>query len=265
MNTSTTKNIDKIKDTRSKASRKSQNMASSRNPRASRAKGSGDKSAKPRKFAEGLCFKKLFFIFLVGSVIGAIYEDLLIFAETYFTTGTGVWMLHRGVIYGPFNVIYGFGAALMCWVLLRKPYEDWQIFLLAAGLGGLVEYMLSFFQELVTHTTSWDYHGMWLNLNGRTTIPFMLVWGAMGLLLVKVIYPFVSRLIEQIPPQTGEILFTILLVLMIVDMTISWSALIRRALRHNDIPALTPVGEFYDHNYPDEFLVKYFPNMKWTK
>lgn len=86
------------------------------------------------KFAEGLCFRKLFFIFLIGSVIGTIYEDLLIFVRS------GVWMTHRGVIYGPFNVIYGFGAALMCWLLLRKPYKDWQIFLYAALMGGAVEY-----------------------------------------------------------------------------------------------------------------------------
>lgn len=219
----------------------------------------------PRKFAEGLCFKKLFFVFLIGSVIGALYEDVLIFTVTYFTTGTGEWMLHRGVIYGPFNVIYGFGAALMCWVLLRKPYENWQIFLLAAGIGGIVEYALSYFQELVTHTTSWDYHGMWLNLNGRTTIPFMAVWGLMGLVLVKVIYPIISRWIERIPIRTGEIIFAGLLIFMLIDMTISWSAVVRRALRHNNIPALTPVGEFFDRNYPDEFLVKYYPNMEWAE
>ncbi len=72
------------------------------------------------KFAEGLCFKKLFFVFLIGSVIGAIYEDLLIYFKTLIETGNGVFMLHRGVIYGPFNVVYGFGAALMTWLLLRK-------------------------------------------------------------------------------------------------------------------------------------------------
>lgn len=221
--------------------------------------------AQPRKFAEGLCFKKLFFVFLIGSVIGALYEDILIFAVTYFTTGTGEWMLHRGVIYGPFNVIYGFGAALMCWVLLRKPYENWQIFLLAAGIGGFVEYALSYFQELVTHTTSWDYHGMWLNLNGRTTIPFMAVWGLMGMVLVKVVYPIISRWVEQIPIRTGEIIFAGLLIFMLIDMTISWSAVVRRALRHNNVPALTPVGEFFDRNYPDEFLVKYYPNMEWAE
>ena len=48
---------------------------------------------------------KLFFIFLIASVIGTIYEDLLIFVRTFLETGVGVWMMHRGVIYGPFNVI----------------------------------------------------------------------------------------------------------------------------------------------------------------
>ena len=88
-----------------------------------------DQSESSQKFAEGLCFRKLFFIFLIASVIGTIYEDLLIFVRTFLETGVGVWMMHRGVIYGPFNVIYGFGAALMCWLLLRKPYKNWQIFL----------------------------------------------------------------------------------------------------------------------------------------
>ncbi len=217
--------------------------------------------AEPRKFAEGLCFKKLFFIFIIGSLIGTIYEDVLIYAQTYFATGTGVWMLHRGVIYGPFNVIYGFGAAAMCWVLLRKKYNNWQIFGLATVLGGLIEYAMSFLQEFFTHTTSWDYSHQFLNINGRTTIPIMLVWGVMGLVLVRVVYPLISNLIEKIPVRAGEIMFCVLLAFMTLNMLISWSAIIRQTLRHNNIPAYTPVGRFLDEKYPDEFLKKYFPNM----
>ncbi len=213
------------------------------------------------KFAEGLCFQKLFFIFLIGSVLGTIYEDVLIFAQTYFATGTGIWETHRGVIYGPFNVIYGFGAALMCWLLLRKKYQNWQIFVYAALLGGIVEYLLSFFQELVTHTTSWDYSGMWLNLNGRTTIPIMLVWGVMGLALVKIVYPIVSHWIERIPPRYGNPIFWVLLCFMIFNCLISWTALVRQNLRHNGVAPFSPIGEFYDEYYNDEFLAKYYTNM----
>lgn len=212
-------------------------------------------------FAKGLCFQKLFFIFLIGSILGTIYEDLLIYFRTLIDTGVGVWMIHRGVIYGPFNVIYGFGAALMCWVLLRKKYNNWQIFGLAALLGGFVEYILSFFQELVTGTTSWDYSNLFLNINGRTTIPIMLIWGLMGLVLVKVIYPFVSGLIEKIPSKIGTPLFWVLLCFMILNCLVSWTAIIRQNLRHNDVKPITPIGEFYDEYYNDEFLVRYFPNM----
>lgn len=217
------------------------------------------------KFAAGLSFKKLFFIFLICSVVGAIYEDVLIFVKTWYTTGAGVWMLHRGVIYGPFNVIYGLGAAVMCWVLLRKKYNNWQVFGIAALMGGAVEYLLSFLQELVTGTRSWDYSGEFLNIAGRTTIPFMLVWGLMGLIVVKVVYPILSNLIERIPQRIGNSLFWILLIFMIWDCLISWTAVIRQTMRHNDIPPLTPIGEFYDSYYNDDFLKKYYPNMVRTE
>lgn len=206
-------------------------------------------------FAKGLCFKKLFFIFLIGSVIGTIYEDLLIYVRT------GEFILHRGVIWGPFNVIYGFGAAVMCWVLLRKKYKYWQIFGLAALLGGAVEYLLSLGQEIVTGTTSWDYSGMFMNIQGRTAVPIMLVWGFMGLVLVKFIYPACSWLIEKIPARIGNPVFWFLLVFMIVDCLVSWTAIVRQTFRHNNMPPFTPIGEFYDGYFTDEYLHHYFPNM----
>lgn len=212
-------------------------------------------TSKSPKFAEGLCFKKLFFIFLIGSVIGTIYEDLLIYFRD------GVWMTHRGVIYGPFNVIYGFGAVVMVYVLLRKSYNWWQTFILAALLGGIVEYTISFLQEFFTHTRSWDYSGMFLSLNGRTTVPIMLIWGVAGLVLVKVLYPFLSNLIEKIPVRIGDALFAGLVVFMALDMLVSWTAIIRQTLRHNHIPPLTPIGQFCDEVYHDEYLEHYFPNM----
>lgn len=213
------------------------------------------------KFAEGLCFKKLFFVFLIGSVIGTIYEDVLIFVRTWMENGTGVWMLHRGVIYGPFNVIYGFGAVVMCWLLLRKKYTNLQIFIYGALLGGVIEYVVSWLQEFFTHTTSWDYSGQFLSINGRTTVPIMLIWGVLALVLVKFLYPLVSDLIERIPVKIGDVIFAGMAIFMALDMLLSWTVLIRQTLRHNDIPPFTPIGEFYDSYYNDERLEHYFPNM----
>lgn len=212
-------------------------------------------------FAEGLCFRKLFFVFLIGSVIGSLYEELLHLAQVYFASGTLEWSLRRGVIYGPFNVIYGFGAALMVWLLARKKYNGWQVFLFSALLGGFFEYIMSFLQEMFIHTTSWDYSSLFLNINGRTTVPIMIVWGIMGYILIKKIYPLLSKIIESIPYEKGEIAFRVLLVFMILNMLISWTALFRQTLRHNNIPPFTPIDQFYDSYYNDERLRHYFPNM----
>lgn len=217
--------------------------------------------SKETKFAEGLCFKKLFFVFLLGSVLGAIYEEVLYGFQTLWSTGTWGWTVRRGVIYGPFNVIYGLGAVVIIYLLLRKPLKDWQIFLYAALIGGVVEYVVSFLQEFFTHTTSWDYSQKFLNLNGRTTIPFMIVWGVLGYVLVKVIYPPVSRMIERIPVKAGNVIYIVLVIFMALNMLISWTALIRQTLRHNHVAPWTPIGRFYDHYYNDQYLERFFPNM----
>lgn len=214
-----------------------------------------------QKFAVGMSFKKLFFIFLIGSIFGAIYEDILVFCKTWLETGQGVWMLHRGVIYGPFNVVYGFGAVIMIFLFARDKFKKWEVFLLSALLGGVFEYVISFLQELFTGTRSWDYSGQLLNLNGRTTIPFMLFWGLLGLVVVKYVYPFLSKWIERIPPHIGNTVFIVLLIFMILNIAISWTAVIRQSLRQHNVAPFTPIGEFYDYYYTDQFLQKYYPNM----
>lgn len=212
-------------------------------------------------FAKGLCFEKLFLIFLIGSIIGAYYEQILNLFRVYKYTGDIVWEYRRGVIYGPFNVIYGFGAVVMTKILLSKEYKWYEILLYGCILGGGIEYIVSFLQETFTHTISWDYSNKPFNINGRTTIPYMFVWGLFCLLFVKIIYPFISNKIEKIPYNLGMLLTKIMVIFMVFNMAISWTAIIRQTLRKNNIPAFTKVGEFYDEYYTDEYLSKYFPNM----
>ena len=53
-----------------------------------------------KKFAEGMCFYKLFWIFLFGCVFGAYYEQILNMVIHYNYHHEIVWQLRRGVIYG---------------------------------------------------------------------------------------------------------------------------------------------------------------------
>ena len=218
-------------------------------------------SSKKSVFAEGYSFKKLFLIFVIGSVIGVLYEQLLNLVKIYFATGDIVWELRRGVIYGPFNPLYGLGAVLVIYLLARPNYSNIKTFIYGGLLGGIIEYSISLLQEIFTHTTSWDYSHHFLNIGGRTTIPFMIAWGIFTLIFVKVIYPYLSKWIEKIPVNIGNIIFYILLIFLIIDMFISWTALFRSAMRRNNIEPITPVGRIYDKVYPDHVLSKCFPNM----
>ena len=212
-------------------------------------------------FAEGYSGKKLFLIFVIGSVIGVLYEEILNLVKIYFATGDIVWELRRGVLYGPFNPLYGLGAVLVIYLLAKPNYSNIKTFIYGGLLGGFIEYSISLLQEIFTHTTSWDYSHHFLNIGGRTTIPFMIAWGAFTLIFVKLIYPFLSKWIEKIPVNIGNIIFYILLIFLIIDMFVSWTALFRSAMRRSNIEPITPVGRLYDIVYPDSVLSKSFPNM----
>lgn len=213
------------------------------------------------KFAEGLSFKKLFWIFIIGSIIGAYYEELLFIYRHYNNFGSFAWEPRRGVFWGPLSPIYGMGAVLMSAVLVNKKDKLPMTFLKASLLGGGLEYGVSFLQEFFLGTTSWNYANKILNINGRTTIPYMLFWGLLGVIFVKLIYPAVSNFIEKIPLDIGEKLTRIVMVIVFVDLAISWTALIRQTLRHLDIPQYTIVDRLYDEYFDDDYIYKKFPNM----
>lgn len=213
-------------------------------------------------FAKGLCVDKLFWIFLIASVFGVYYEQILNWITHYLQDGSIYWEIRRGVIYGPLSPIYGIGASLMTYFLLRKKRSMVQTFLFGSIIGGGFEYGMSYLQEIFTGTISWDYSHHFMNIGGRTTIPFMLVWGAFSVLLVRGLYPKISSFIEKIPAQFGTIITKILMLLVCLDCLISLLAVARQTLRHHDISPLTPVDVILDVWYPDEVLEKYYPNMK---
>ena len=217
--------------------------------------------APKKKFAEGMCFYKVFWIFLFGCVFGAYYEEILNLVVHYHYHHEVVWQLRRGVIYGPISPIYGFGAVLMILALGRKKRPDWQTLLYGGLIGGGFEYIVSFLQETFLGTVSWDYTNELLNINGRTTIPFMIVWGLLAVVLVKIVYPTISSIVESLPEKFGKILTNILIVLLTIDFAVSWGALIRQQLRYNGVPPFTVVGEFFDKYYPDEVLKESYANM----
>lgn len=216
-------------------------------------------------FGKRLSFTKLFIIFLIGSLFGNYYEMILNLVRHYLKDGSIFWEVRRGLIYFPLSPVYGLGAVIITYFLAEKNYKWYQILIYGSLLGGLTEYTVSLLQEVFTGTSSWNYINKPLDINGRTTIPIMILWGILCLLFIKLIYPYLSNLIEKIPYEIGTKITKILVVIICIDMFISFGAVIRQDLRRNNIDPITPLGNFFDKVYTDERLKKAYPNMKVKK
>ena len=79
------------------------------------------------------------------------------------------------------------------------------IFLVGTLLGSSVEYIFSWAQEKLFGTVSpGEYSNEALNINGRTSIWYAFCWGVLSTVVwVKILYPFLSRIIEKTPNTWG--------------------------------------------------------------
>ena len=209
-------------------------------------------------FAKGVCFKKIFWLFMIGCVFGCVFEMVNHFIHY------GNWVSRSGLIYGPLNPVYGLGLVFFV-IFLSKIKNPGLIFLGGMLLGGGCEYLCSLIQEKVFGTISWDYSHQLFNIGGRTSLKYMLIWGILALLVMKVVYPALSNLIEKMPVKTGNILTVILIVFMIADIIISVVACLRQSERAEEKEPSNQVEVFLDKHFPDNKLNKIFENHVRTQ
>lgn len=194
------------------------------------------------------------YIFLIGGLIGTVYEVLLTLAFH------GVLEDRSGSILTPINYVYGLGALSIFLVMYRfkKPLP---IFAWGTVLGGVVEYGLSVLQEYVLGSRSWDYSARPLNINGRTTIPYMLVWGILCYLAMRFVFPILLRLIHTIPTKIRKRLAAAVLALIIVDLIITLLAVVRYSQRASGVYFDNTLMQLIDSIFNDGIMQRHFPNM----
>ena len=207
-----------------------------------------------RPFVTGHCFAMVFTAFIIACVAGTFWEELLYLIQHK------KWVPRTGTVIGPFSPIYGYGAAAFS-VILGPFYTTlpwWGVYLISCLIGGCMEFLMSFVAEKAFHEVIWDYHDRFLNICGRTTVPFMLGWGAGGLLLMKVCYPLLYSLLSQISWSIGTPILWVLVVFMVINLFLTYGALGRQTARAAG-KAPDALGKFFDKHYPDEWLKKRFP------
>ena len=171
-----------------------------------------------------LNFFNLFWIFVVASIIGLIIETIYHFA----VVDPGHYQDRAGLLFGPFSPIYGVGALLMTMALNRFHKAPLAVvFLVSAVIGGLFEFLASWFFQFAFGLLAWDYTGATLFglcpdpiaiiFQGRTSTLFMCMWGVLGMAWIKIFLPWMLKLVNLIPWNWRYTVTSICAALMIAD------------------------------------------------
>ena len=200
---------------------------------------------------------KIFWIFLIGSIIGYGLEMIVGLVQN------GHFVSRQGLLFGPFIQVYGVGLVAYYLVISNIKKKSYiKIFFITMLLGGIVEYLFSYLQETWFGTISWDYSNLLFNIHGRTSLLHCLYWGIGGVLFVRFILPLIRNLNEWCK-NTNFRFITVFLVLFITfDIVMSGMAGARQLERKNNIAANGYIDNFFDEYYPDEKLEQIYSNAK---
>ena len=212
-----------------------------------------------KHFAKGLNIYKLLLICFIGSFFGVIIEML------WCLITNGYIESRSGLVYGPFNLLYGVGAVALTVCLYRfRNRGAWISFLGGMIVGSAVEYICSFGQELIFGSRSWDYSHLPFNINGRICLLYSVFWGLLGVLWIKNLYPRMAELILKIPNRIGKICTWILVVFFVFNGFMSSVSIYRWSQRIEGSAPSNSFWEFIDTRFPDERMEKIFANMEFA-
>lgn len=161
----------------------------------------------------------LYFLwFVIYSIFGWIYESIYCSIDNR-------RLINRGFLNGPYCPIYGSGAVLNL-LILDPSMHPVVIFLSAAFLTGILEYLTSFFMELLFDARWWDYSDKRFNINGRIFLLGILAFGSFSLLLIEFIHPFVSRYTALLSPDGLTLVCLVLFTILLSDTVFTLTRLI---------------------------------------
>lgn len=127
-------------------------------------------------------FQKIVIYFMIYAFIGWICEEIFCVIYTH-------EFVKRGFLFGPICPIYGYGAIIL--IIFFKDYKKKPIklFFMSAIVFSIFEYITDFFLQALFGLKWWDYTGQFLNLNGRITLSFSIVWGIRSLNIYQINTP----------------------------------------------------------------------------
>ncbi len=178
-------------------------------------------------------------------------------------------LINRGFLIGPICPIYGHGCLLILLFLNKYSNQPFTLFIMAMLICSVLEYFTSYLLEKIFKARWWDYSDRKYNINGRICLETLIPFGILGLIIVNIINPFFTNILNKISYPVLLTIVIILSVIYIADNIISFFIIksIRNEIKSAEkdyTEAITKrVREIISQkNYLHRRLLKAFPDIK---
>lgn len=137
--------------------------------------------------------------------------------ETVVATIRNKKFMNRGLLDGPLCAIYGIAGVLIS-VSLTELRGNWFfLFLFSAIYATVLEWLAGHFLERSRYGRWWDYSNVKWNLDGYICLPYSVLWGVLGTIVVQWGTPLLQFVYQKIPEPIGPILLWTFMILTAID------------------------------------------------
>lgn len=206
-------------------------------------------------------------LFFIYGLIGVIIEMVYCWTIEY----RGVIESRLGLLYVPFNLLYGAGGVFITLALLPVVDNPFAVFGLGLVVGTTLEYFTSLIMEKAFHAVYWDYSKEFLNVQGRICLKYAIIWGLLSLVLLYVLDTINVQALLAIPIPIGLPVLFVLIVATILSVVLTLLAYRRTAQKNAYLLARRDGrdealpdpwwGRVVDALVPDAVLINTFPRL----
>ena len=175
---------------------------------------------------------ELGFLFFIYSLAGWLFEVLFVALRRR-------KYVDRGVLNGPLCVVYGVAGVIIAVTMPDIRENLFFVFLYSALYATVIEWIAGHILESASGVRWWDYSHLPFNLDGYVALPVSVVWGLLGMALVRWVNPLLLELIRLIPHTAGVVALAVLYALLAVD---ALDTVLTLAGLQNRLPQVEQVG-----------------------
>lgn len=166
--------------------------------------------------------EEYFLYFMMYSVIGWCYEVFL--EVVVYRWGFS----NRGVLFGPYCIVYGFGALLLIVLLTKLKKKKIKLkninitpvimFISIIFITTITELIASYIMEFTSGNWLWDYTRFNFNFEGRIALNPSIRFGIGGMIFLYVLQPLFEKVIKILSNKKINIISLIVGVIFAIDL-----------------------------------------------